>query len=125
MIFGFSSWLSNAQRFSLMILLSGVLILQAMQMVSPSHLAMNDATTQSEQMMHDGHGDHADMSHTTADHEDHAGVCNMMACQALSPLNALVPLSAMVLLAVDKATMDIAMIDGPFVSRLGKPPKHI
>ena len=125
MNFHILSWLTKAQRFSLLILLCGGLMLQAMQMVSQSHMSMTDAITPSDHMMHDGLGDHADMAHNTADPEDHTGVCNMMACQALSPLNALLPLSALTLLAVDKVTMDVAMVDGPFVSQLGKPPKQI
>ena len=116
------SWFNTAQRFSLMILLAGVLVVQAMQMVSPSHVAMNHDMASSEHMTH---GDHGDAAQSTPLHDDHTGACQMMACQALSPLAVVIPVSAMVLIAQDKATLDVAMIDGPFLSQLGKPPKHI
>ena len=120
-----SIWMKKVQRFSLMLLLSGLILVQFMQMASASHFSFDDQMTNSGSALEQDHKGHHDLLQANDAHDGHNKVCEMTLCQAIFAFGSAVPSSLMTLMAADRIAFDGPMFNGPFLPQIGKPPKHI
>ena len=125
MIRNIRSWLEQMQRFSLIMLLSGSMMVQFMHMAGAAQASADDCVVHCDHTLTAMGDVHSGRSQAAGDHGAQTSVCSMMAC--LADVAHVTPILSVTqdVLAADFDVSDTVKIAGSFVSQLGKPPKTI
>ncbi|MQQ10849.1 hypothetical protein GFB49_20570 [Epibacterium sp. SM1979] len=121
---GASIWLKKLQRFSLMLLLSGLIVVQFMQIASAARFSFDDHMSHCGSVLAQNHDGHDHLAETNDAHNGQNSVCDMTSCQAFFVFVSDIQSPFIAQIAADPVTIDGSMFSGPFLPQIGKPPKH-